>query len=98
MKVLVDVVHDRSVEIYHAKKQALEQGDGAAAQQIGEGKDLMSILSELSRIVTYVQPNATHTIVRANRDAAEEDKLPEDEVIAQIAYVLPRSRKPIFMD
>ena len=46
VKSIVDVMHQRSVEIYQSKKEALEQGDEAVTQQIGEGRDLMSILCE----------------------------------------------------
>ncbi|TFK29227.1 cytochrome P450 [Coprinopsis marcescibilis] len=41
---LIDVMHNTSLEIYTAKKRALEQGDEALAEQIGMGKDIMSIL------------------------------------------------------
>ena len=44
MKYIVDIMWRRSQEIYASKKRAFEQGDEAVAQQIGEGKDLMSIL------------------------------------------------------
>ena len=44
MQNIVDTMWRRSTEIYHAKKLALEQGDEAVTRQIGEGKDLMSIL------------------------------------------------------
>ena len=44
MKYIVDTMWRRSQEIYASKKRAFEQGDEAVAQQIGEGKDLMSIL------------------------------------------------------
>ena len=54
IKTFIDGLHDESVKIYRAKLEALEDGDEAVAKQVGEGKDLMSILSELSRIVTYV--------------------------------------------
>ncbi|KAI0687587.1 cytochrome P450 [Earliella scabrosa] len=67
MKNIIDVLHRRSVEIYEAKKRALEQGDEAVVQQIGEGKDIMSIL------------------MRENMAASAADKLPEDEVIAQMS-------------
>lgn len=46
MKAIIDTLHRRSSEIYAAKKRALEQGDQELAMQIGEGKDIMSILSE----------------------------------------------------
>ena len=51
LKSIVDVMHYRSVEIYRSKKEALEKGDEAVAQQIGEGRDLMSILRKL--MMTY---------------------------------------------
>ena len=41
---IVDVLHNTSVEIFEAKKKALEEGDEAVAQQIGRGQDIMSIL------------------------------------------------------
>ena len=37
-------MHERSVEIFTEKKNALENGDEKVARQIGEGHDLMSIL------------------------------------------------------
>ena len=40
-----DVLHRRSIEIYESKKRALAEGDEAVEKQIGEGKDIMSILS-----------------------------------------------------
>ena len=51
LKSIVDVMHYRSVEIYRSKKEALEKGDEAVAQQIGEGRDLMSILRKF--MMTY---------------------------------------------
>ncbi|KAI0760478.1 cytochrome P450 [Fomes fomentarius] len=44
MKEIVDTMHRRSVEIFEEKKRALEKGDEAVTQQVGEGKDIMSIL------------------------------------------------------
>jgi len=41
---IVDILHNTSVEIFEAKKKALEEGDEAVAQQIGRGKDIISIL------------------------------------------------------
>ena len=49
LKSIVDVMHERSVEIYNLKKQALDQGDEAVAHQVGEGKDIMSILRACDR-------------------------------------------------
>ncbi|KAI1794335.1 cytochrome P450 [Ganoderma leucocontextum] len=67
VKRFIDTIHRRSIEIYREKVRALNLGDEAVARQVGEGKDIMSIL------------------MRANLMAAEEDRLPEAEVIAQIS-------------
>ncbi|KAF8202147.1 cytochrome P450 [Pholiota molesta] len=44
IKSIVDVLHNTSVEILNIRKKALKEGDKAMASQIGQGKDLMSIL------------------------------------------------------
>ncbi|KIM41635.1 hypothetical protein M413DRAFT_72029 [Hebeloma cylindrosporum] len=44
LRDISDVIHDTSVEIINSKKRALEEGDEALARQIGEGKDILSIL------------------------------------------------------
>jgi len=44
MRDIVDTLHNISVEIFEAKKEALEKGDEAVTQQISQGKDIMSIL------------------------------------------------------
>ncbi|KAI0718740.1 cytochrome P450 [Cerioporus squamosus] len=67
LRTIVDTMHEHSVRIYKAKRAALEQGDEALKRQLGEGKDLMSIL------------------LRANLAASVEDRLSEEEVIAQIS-------------
>jgi hypothetical protein len=43
---IVDIIHETSLEIYAEKKQALADGDEAVAEKYGQGKDIMSILSE----------------------------------------------------
>ena len=42
---IIDVLHNTSVEIFESKLAALAQGDKVLADQIGQGKDIMSILS-----------------------------------------------------
>ncbi|KAI0666339.1 cytochrome P450 [Trametes maxima] len=44
MKDIVDTMHGRSVLIFNEKKEALARGDDAVKHQIGEGRDIMSIL------------------------------------------------------
>ncbi|RPD54902.1 cytochrome P450 [Lentinus tigrinus ALCF2SS1-7] len=41
---VVDIMHDRSMHIFHEKRAALERGDEGLKEQLGEGKDLMSVL------------------------------------------------------
>ncbi|KDR76361.1 hypothetical protein GALMADRAFT_68089 [Galerina marginata CBS 339.88] len=41
---IVDVLYNTSIEILESKKKALAEGDEAVAKQIGQGKDIMSIL------------------------------------------------------
>jgi hypothetical protein len=45
LRDISDVIHNTSIEIINSKKRALEDGDEAVARQIGEGKDILSILS-----------------------------------------------------
>jgi len=44
MKAIIDILHNTSVEIYEAKKHAIQQGNEELATQIGQGKDIISIL------------------------------------------------------
>ncbi|KAF9565111.1 cytochrome P450 [Agrocybe pediades] len=44
LKNIIDVMHNTAVKIYETKKRAIAQGDAALAEQIGRGKDVMSIL------------------------------------------------------
>ena len=45
MRDIVDVLNTTAAGIFEEKKKALEEGDEAVAHQIGEGNDIMSILS-----------------------------------------------------
>jgi hypothetical protein len=50
---IVDVMNRTSVEVFERKKIALQQGDAAVLQQVGRGKDIMSILCrcQFSRVL-----------------------------------------------
>ncbi|EKM49762.1 uncharacterized protein PHACADRAFT_131561 [Phanerochaete carnosa HHB-10118-sp] len=67
MRAISETMAAHSRMIYEGKVAALAQGDDAVVRQIGEGKDIISIL------------------IRANMDASEEDRLPEEEIIAQMS-------------
>ena len=85
---IVDTIYNTSLDIFESKKRALLDGDEAVERQVGEGKDILSILSTL--ILFHLRdPSTDSMVVRANMDASEEDKLDEDELVAQITCVLP---------
>ncbi|KAF8908659.1 cytochrome P450 [Gymnopilus junonius] len=41
---IIDVLHNTAVEIIESKKKALAEGDDAVMRQVGQGKDIISIL------------------------------------------------------
>ncbi|TDL20056.1 cytochrome P450 [Rickenella mellea] len=41
---IVDIMHNTSVRIFNQKKEALGRGEDAVVQQVGKGKDIMSVL------------------------------------------------------
>ena len=45
LRDVVDVLNNTAIEIFEKKKKALDEGDKAVTQQVGKGKDIMSILS-----------------------------------------------------
>ena len=45
LRDIADVIHNTAVEIFNSKKQVLKDGDEAVASQIGQGKDILSLLS-----------------------------------------------------
>ncbi|KAL4242915.1 cytochrome P450 family protein [Abortiporus biennis] len=65
-----DTMADECQTIYEQKKSSLLAGDDAVVHQVGEGKDIMSVL------------------LKANMVAAKEDRLPEDELIAQMSTLV----------
>lgn len=99
IKEVVDVMADTSIDIFRQKVDALRQGDEAVAQQVGEGKDVMSILRKcsslrffLSRLRLTIDAALLTTTVKANVLASVEDKLPDDELIAQMRWIDIRPR------
>lgn len=88
VRKIVEKMDGQTRQIYYEKKTALEKGDEAVAQQIGEGKDIMSILSNASPSMCGAH-RSNGCVVKANMKAGDEDKLPEDEVLGQMSYVFP---------
>lgn len=44
LRDIVDILDQTAVEILEAKRRSLREGDEAVARQIGQGKDIMSVL------------------------------------------------------
>ena len=44
-KAFIDIFHNTSVEIFEAKKHAFQQGNEELTAQIGQGKDIICVLS-----------------------------------------------------
>ena len=53
LKYLTDTVHAKSQEIFYAKRAAIERGDQELLHAVGEGKDIMSILCEWTRLLQH---------------------------------------------
>lgn len=58
---------------------------GDLQQQLGEGKDIISILSKWFLIV--VLPSLISILVKENMHAEEQDRMSEEEVISQVSYM-----------
>ena len=52
LRDIINIFHETSVEILETKKEALRRGDQALAAQIGQGKDIISILCAVSFYLT----------------------------------------------
>ena len=50
VKDIVDIMAETSNGIYREKLEALKQGDKAVIEQVGQGKDVMSILCKLIQL------------------------------------------------
>ena len=55
-----DVMDKMSRQIFQGKKEALAKGDEAVKDQVGKGKDIMSVLSELPNCFSRFGNSNTH--------------------------------------
>lgn len=60
---IVDVMDRTSIEVFQAKKAALQQGDEAVLKQVGRGKDIMSILRKDPQVIMDFRP--THNYLNS---------------------------------
>ncbi|KAH7928041.1 cytochrome P450 [Leucogyrophana mollusca] len=67
---IVDTMDKMTTQVFRSKKEALENGDDTVTEQVGQGKDIMSIL------------------LKANMAAAEEDRLPDSELLGQMSTLV----------
>ncbi|KAI0051370.1 cytochrome P450 [Auriscalpium vulgare] len=67
---ITDCIHENAKAVFDLKKSLLEQGDEAFIGEVGEGKDIITIL------------------LRANLDVTDEERLPDDEILAQMSMFL----------
>lgn len=83
---IIDILSSTSIDIFESKKEALAKGDKALENQIGQGKDIMSILSMPSKplCVEFASADKMCT-VRANMAASAEEILSRDELIGQMS-------------
>ena len=76
--------------IYETKKKILGLGNGATVTQIGDGKDIISLLCACNTDIRdhiFRINNLMRTLtVRANAEASEDDRMSEEEIIGQIMY------------
>lgn len=86
LRDMIDYMHNLGSEILKSKKAALEEGNEAVDQQVGRGKDLISILSETGTVQTLsIRFKFIWFTVNENMSASEEDQLKDSEIIAQVA-------------
>ena len=82
VKNIVDTMDRTAVEIYEARKKALETGGVLN----GSGKDILTILSKIFCRFPFAFVHR-YSLVQSNVESADEDKLPDHEILAQISWV-----------
>ena len=84
-----DTLMRRSKEIVAEKKALLKKGDSSIQLAIGEGKDIMSILCASYSLQLApghcADGSSTPVLVKENMSADEEDRLPDEELLAQMS-------------
>ena len=85
LRDIIDVMDKTCVEIFENKKRALEEGDELVVEQMGRGKDIMSILSQFMRLRSDVDYSLFFDIVKANKEVSVSERLTEKEVLGQVS-------------
>ncbi|TFK29213.1 cytochrome P450 [Coprinopsis marcescibilis] len=99
---MIDVMEATSIEIYQRKKRALEQGDEALREQIGQGKDAISILlkanmlaSEEDRLTEEELLGQISTLTFAAMDTTSNALSRILQLLAENPEIQTRARKEI---
>ena len=87
VREIIDDLYATSQLVFNAKKSALTGGDEKMKHDVSEGRDIMSVLCEYGRPQRYMSRflNTRFATVKANMAACEGDRLPDDELIAQMS-------------
>ena len=84
---MAGTLHSKSRGIHETKKRLLELGDDATVRQVGDGKDITSILSAHNASRLYIRNLMRSFIVKANTMGPEDDRLSDEELVSQMTYV-----------
>src|SRR5258708_2492314 len=87
LNVIIDLsetLNGHARRIYETKKRLLELGDDATVKQVGDGKDIISLLCACNTDLANEFLNKF--TVRANAESSEHDRMSEEEILAQIMY------------
>ena len=87
VREIINDLYATSQLVFNAKKSALTGGDEKMKHDVSEGRDIMSVLCEYGRPQWYMSRflNTRFATVKANMAACEGDRLPDDELIAQMS-------------
>lgn len=74
---IVDQIHNMSKDVFESKKAALAAGDAAVTEQVGEGKDIMSILRK-QPVWTRRFSRSDHRFSESQHDSSRERTPPRE--------------------
>jgi len=85
LKDISDLLEKTVNEILKVKKEALAEGDDAVTRQVGEGKDIMSVLCKKPVLFEVGSAYDLGLLVKANLDAPEEDRIPDEDLLGHMS-------------
>jgi hypothetical protein len=86
---VVDSINASARGIYDTQKRLLKSTDDSPVKKIGDGKDIISLLSASIYLPFSPVGVLSNTAeVQANATTSVEDRLSEEEILAQMTYAL----------